>query len=148
MTVIVGVGSPHGDDQLGWLAIDRLRPRLSSGTSAEKVHGGVEILEILEGHDAAVIIDSARPAGLPGTRRVFTWPCPELAQVASVSTHSLGVVEALNLAETIGSLPRCVRIHTIEAHDTSPGAQLSASVADRLDDLVDGVLRDLDRGDH
>ena len=36
MSLIVGLGSPHGDDQLGWVAIDRLRPRLPAGISARQ----------------------------------------------------------------------------------------------------------------
>ena len=31
MSLIVGLGSPHGDDQLGWVAIDLLQPRLPAG---------------------------------------------------------------------------------------------------------------------
>ena len=36
MSLIVGLGSPHGDDQLGWVAIDRLRPLLPAGISARQ----------------------------------------------------------------------------------------------------------------
>ena len=95
MSVIVGLGSPHGDDQLGWVAIDRLRPRLPAGIAAHKVRGGIELLECLEGQDAAVVIDAAAPAGRPGTIRSFAWPSPELAGCAPWSTHGLGLVEAL-----------------------------------------------------
>ena len=102
MSLIVGLGSPHGDDQLGWVAIDRLRPRLPAGISAQKVRGGLELIECLEGHDAAVVIDAASPAGRPGTIRSFTWPCPELAHCALLSSHGLGLVEAIQLAEALG----------------------------------------------
>ena len=83
MSLIVGLGSPHGDDQLGWVAIDLLRPRLPAGTSAHKVRGGLELIECLDGHDAAVVIDAASPAGRPGSIRSFTWPCPELVNAFS-----------------------------------------------------------------
>ena len=35
MSLIVGLGSPHGDDRLGWVAVDRLRLRLPAGISAQ-----------------------------------------------------------------------------------------------------------------
>jgi hydrogenase maturation protease len=148
MSVIVGLGSPHGDDQLGWFAVDRLRARLPEGVAADKVRDGLELLERLGGQDSAVIIDAAAPAGQPGTIRSFVWPSPELAQCAPWSTHGLGLVDALRLAETLGRLPRRVSIYTIEARDTSPLAPLGEDVPQRLDAVVEAVLRDLTcRGD-
>ena len=46
MSLIVGLGSPHGDDQLGWVAVDRLRPRLPAGISAHKVRGGARAARV------------------------------------------------------------------------------------------------------
>jgi len=143
MSLIVGLGSPHGDDQLGWVVVDRLRPRLAAGITADKVHGGLELLDALGGHHAAIVIDAAAPAGRPGTIRSFAWPAPELARCALWSTHGLGLVQALQLAETLGRLPQRVRIYTIEAQDTSPGAPLSGNVARRLDAVVEAVLVDV-----
>ena len=79
MSLIVGLGTPHGDDQVGWVAIDRLRPRLPTGIVAHRVRHGVELLEHFEGHERAVVIDAAAPSGRPGAIRSFVWPCPELA---------------------------------------------------------------------
>ena len=143
MSLILGLGSPHGDDQLGWVAIDRLRPRLPSGVSAYKVRSGLDLLDRLEGHDAAVVIDTRAPAGRPGAIRSFVWPCPEQAHSFLLSSHSLGLIEAFQLAEALGRLPRHVTIHTIEARDTSPGASLSDDIARQLDALVESVLGNL-----
>jgi hypothetical protein len=46
-TVIVGLGGPHGDDQLGWAAIDRLRSWMPDHIAAHKADGGIELLELL-----------------------------------------------------------------------------------------------------
>jgi hydrogenase maturation protease len=140
MSLIVGLGSPHGDDQLGWVAIDRLRPLLPDAISARKVRDGFELLEVLEGHDSAVIIDAAAPTGRPGSIRSFKWPSPELVHCIPLSSHGLGLVEAIQLAETLGRLPDHVKIYTIEAQDTSPGAPLGDDIARQLDALVDYVL--------
>jgi hydrogenase maturation protease len=143
VTVIVGLGSPHGDDQLGWIAVDRLRPRLPAGISAHKVPGGLELLECLKGQDSAVVIDAAAPAGRPGTIRSFAWPSPALAGCAPLSTHGLGLIDALNLAEALGTLPRRVSVYTIEAKQLSPGALLSWEVAQGLDAVLEAILADL-----
>ncbi len=143
MTLIAGLGSPHGDDQLGWVAIDRLRPRLPAGIIATKFRDGIDLLECLDGQDAAVVIDAVEPAGQPGTIRSFQWPCPELVACLKLSTHGLSLVEALCLAECLGRLPRRLNIHTIEAKDNSPGALLSQEIARRLDSVVDRILDDV-----
>jgi hydrogenase maturation protease len=143
MSLVVGLGSPQGDDQLGWVAIDWLRPRLPEGIVAEKVRDGVELLLRLEGHDTAVVIDAAIPAGQPGLVRSFVWPAPELVQCAPWSTHGLGLVAALRLAEALGCLPRHVSIYTIEAHDVSAIGDLSDDVAQPLDSVVEAVIRDV-----
>jgi hydrogenase maturation protease len=143
MTLIAGLGSPHGDDQLGWVAIDHLRPRLPAGIIAHKVHNGIDLLECLEGQDTAIVIDAVAPAGQPGTIRSFQWPCPELAFCVPLSTHGLGLVEVFYLAETLGRLPRRVNIYTIEAQDTAPGAPLSPEIARQLDTVLEVVLREV-----
>jgi hydrogenase maturation protease len=143
MSLIVGLGSPHGDDQLGWVAIDRLRPLLPDAISARKVRDGFELLEVLEGHDSAVIIDAAAPAGRPGSIRSFKWPSPELVHCIPLSSHGLGLVEAIQLAEALGRLPHHVKICTMEAQDTSPGAPLGDDIARQLDALVECVLGSL-----
>ncbi len=143
MSLIVGLGSPHGDDQLGWIAIDRLRPQLPAGISAQKVRDGFELLDSLEGHDSAFIIDAAAPAGQPGTCRSFNWPSPLLADGERLTTHSLGLVAALQLAEVLNCLPHRLIIYTIEADDTSPGAPLSNLIAHQLDLLVESLCAEL-----
>ncbi len=147
MTVLIGLGSPHGDDQLGWIAVDRLQPLLPAEIITHKIGSAIKLVDCLEGHETAVVIDATAPAGRPGTHRSFLWPCPELIAGSAWSTHGVGLVEALRLAEALGRLPRRVQIDTIEAAGTTPGAALSDAVARGLDLLMAAVLRDFDGGD-
>ncbi len=140
MTALVGIGSPHGDDWAGWVAVEMLRPRLPAAVASYLIGGAFDLLEILEGHDVVFLVDAAAPAGKPGTIRSFTWPCPVSALPSCLSTHGMGLVEALRLAEALGSLPRHLRIHTIEARDASAGAPLSEEVAQGLETLVEDLL--------
>jgi hydrogenase maturation protease len=138
---IVGLGSPHGDDQVGWIAVDRLRLRLPGDVHAVKAASGVELLGFLAGQDDIIILDAAAPASRPGTIRSFVWPCADLAARGPWSTHGLGLVEALRLAQTLGRIPGQVVIATVEAQSTAPGLSLSRAVARGLDDLVESILR-------
>jgi hydrogenase maturation protease len=138
--LVVGLGSPHGDDRLGWAVVDHLRSRLPAGVSACKVRGGLDLLERLGGLDQVVVVDASVPAGRPGTIRAFEWPCRALAEGGSLSTHGMGLVAALQMAEALGRLPRRVRIIAVEAQDTSPAAGLSAAVARQIDAVATVVL--------
>jgi hydrogenase maturation protease len=138
--LVAGLGSPHGDDQLGWAVVDRLRSRLPAGVPACKVSGGLDLLARLEGHDEAILVDASAPAGRPGTIRAFDWPCDDFAEGRSFSTHGLGLVAALRLAEALGRPPRRVHIVAVEAQETAPGADLSGAVARRLEDAAGVVL--------
>lgn len=134
--LVVGLGSPHGDDRLGWAAVDRL----PAGIVAVKAAGGLDLLDWLAGQDELVIIDAAVPAGRPGTVRSFVWPRDDLGACSGLSTHGPGLVEALQLAEALGRLPRLVRIETVEAQQTSPCAPLSEAALRGLDQLVASLL--------
>jgi hydrogenase maturation protease len=143
-SALIGLGSPYGDDQLGWIAVDRLRPRLPEGVVAVKAAGGLDVLEFLTGQDEVVIMDSSTPAGRPGTIRWFAWPCGDLAERVSWSTHGPGLVEALRLAGTLGLLPRRVSIATVEAEtqtrEIAPDTPLGATAARGLEGLLESIL--------
>jgi hydrogenase maturation protease len=144
--LIVGLGSPHGDDQIGWAVVERLCPRLPVGATARAVGGGLDLLACLEGQDTAIVVDAAMPSGRPGRVRVFEWPCPDLAGCRPMSTHRPGLVEALRLAEVLGRLPRRVRIYAVEAEAVQPVAALSPRAATGVDAVADAILDDLEAG--
>jgi hydrogenase maturation protease len=143
LPLVLGIGSPHGDDRIGWLAVEKIRRRSPVPVVAHTVSGGIELLEHLSDCEAAFVIDAAYPAGTPGAMQSVVWPHVAIAGTPLLSTHGLSLFEALRLAEILGSLPRHVSIHTVEALCTSPGDSLSGEVARQLEPLVDAVLRDI-----
>ena len=138
--LIIGLGSPHGDDRAGWAVVERLRSR--GGASARSARDGSDVLMALEGEDDVVLVDASAPSGCPGRLRAYTWPSPALGQARLLGTHALGLVEALRLAESLGSLPRRVRVLAIEAESSEIGASLGPSVARAVDRLVEQLLAD------
>jgi hydrogenase maturation protease len=143
--LVAGLGSSNGDDQLGWVVIDRLRPRLPAGVSTGKVLGGLELLECLEGQDEVIVVDASAPAGRPGTIRSFDWPCRDLIEGTFLSTHGVGLTTALRMAEALGRLPRRVCIIAVEAQELAPAAILSGVVAQQIDVVTEVVLEAIGR---
>ena len=73
----------------------------------------------------------ARPG--PG-RSAGPWP---------VSSHGLGLEDAIGLARALDRMPGRLIVHAVEAADLSQGTGLTPAVAAVIDTLVAAVLRDL-----
>jgi hydrogenase maturation protease len=135
---IIGLGSPNGDDQLGWAAVARLAR--AGVADALRARDGIELLMALEGREEVIVIDASAPSGSPGRVRRIAWPSRGLAGEPAVSTHGLGLVAALRMAEALGRLPSRVTIYTVEAAASTPGAPLSAAAERGLVRLVATIL--------
>lgn len=144
---IIGVGSPFGDDQLGWQAVEWL---MHSGLSQRFSHmhlafnqadrPGALLLEQLRGTDAAIIIDAMQSGAVPGTLRAFTLE-QLLAQPSGLlSSHAFGVAQTLALGASLGGLPRMLRVLGIEMGAETGGAQLMGTTAHQLVSNVEAIL--------
>lgn len=125
---VVGVGSPNGDDAVGWDVVRRLQGRLT-GVECHCVHGGQQLLDLLDGRGTLVLIDAVVSGTPPGAIHHLKWPDPRLESLHPGSTHGLRPGEALRLAATLGLLPPHVYVFGIEVADVAPNAGLSPAVA-------------------
>lgn len=137
-SLAVGLGSPHGDDRVGWEVIDRLAVRTQ--LPAAKARDGVELLQMISGQVQVLVIDAAAPSGHPGRMRQFEWPVHDLDIASLVSSHGLGVVDALRMAQTLGCAPHRAIVITIEASQTGPLCFLSDEVERSIDRLVECLI--------
>jgi hydrogenase maturation protease len=110
---VVGIGTPHGDDAVGPAVIERLRSEgLPAGVSAESSGDPLTLVDAA-GSRVLVVVDATRTGIAPGTVHE---PSPESLQGdRSVSSHGLGVREALSLAAALGRVPEQLWIVGIEA---------------------------------
>jgi hydrogenase maturation protease len=145
--VILGVGSPFGDDRIGWEAADAVRaaawyPARQPGLRAVALdRPGLGLLDEMAEVDQAIVIDAMRTGGRPGTIRRLV-PGELGAGVRTFSGHDAGVAEALCLGRVLGLLPPRIAVFGIEAssaHDGEPAVALRAA----LPRLVSMLLREL-----
>jgi hydrogenase maturation protease len=150
---VIACGNPNaGDDGAGVLAVAAVRGRLESLPGVEVVaHASpLEVVHLLEDADAVVVVDAIRtPDGgrAPGTLvRAEAGPDGLPAEIrSSLSSHGLGVAEAVGLAAAIGRVPRVV-VLGVEAQTSGLGEVLSGAVErglPQLGDLVVDEVRDL-----
>jgi hydrogenase maturation protease len=101
---VVGLGSPHGSDAVGWLVIERLRRQ--AGLRADLVTATPDRLtDLARDCRRLVVVDACRGELATGEILRLEWPDPRIDQWPALSTHGFGAGEALRLAEALGWLP-------------------------------------------
>jgi hydrogenase maturation protease len=140
LVCLIAVGSPHGDDQIGWHLVERLRRKPLRGIQATAVSDPVRILDHLERCATLVLVDACRSGARAGLIHRLVWPDPRLPERDNASTHGFGVARVLELAAALGRLPPQVVLIGVEAQTVSPTAEMSLAVRRALPALYRQVL--------
>ncbi|HXF92489.1 MAG TPA: hydrogenase maturation protease [Nitrospiraceae bacterium] len=144
---IIGLGNAFGgDDAVGLLAARRLGGLVAGRAEVvEAEMAGLELLELMQGVDAVILIDAARTGQPAGTiHRFDASTTPLAAPVFTHSTHALNAVDALELARVLGRLPGRVLVYGIEVEEVGAGRPLSPAVGVALEQVVRQVLAEVE----
>jgi hydrogenase maturation protease len=144
-TCVVGVGSPHGDDAVGWLLAEELRQRDPTAADVVALRSPTELLGRLSGCRKLILVDACSGGQPAGTIRRLTWPDSAIAALSSPSSHGLGVGTVLALAEALGELPPEVVVYAVEMNDCLPGQTASDMVRRALPELCRCVLAEVNQ---
>lgn len=121
MIRIIGIGSPFSDDAVGLEAARSLSE--SPPPNCEIIEAdrpGASLIEMIDGADAAILIDAACSGAKPGTLHEFGFDKLERCAAAGlVSSHDLGVANAVELARKLGRAPERGMILAIEIAPTA-----------------------------
>jgi hydrogenase maturation protease len=144
--VIIGVGNEfRRDDGAGPAVVARLRGRVPAGTGLLVSDGEpVRMIEAWDGAALAVVVDAVRaePA-VPGRLHRLDLDRADAAPPGTVSSHGLGLGDAIGLALALDRMPGRLIVHAVEAGDLSQGTGLTPAVAAVIDALAAAVLHDL-----
>jgi len=137
--IVIGVGNPtRGDDAAGLEVARRVR----SIETHQARNGSYELIDVWEGADEVIIVDAAKSGAPPGTIHRFETDHEPLPHgVLATSTHSVGVIEAIEMARSLGRLPERVVVYGIEVSNLTPGVGLS----DEVEEAVNEVVMEIDR---
>ena len=145
--LIIGVGNLLlKDEGVGVHVAQELQKRtLPAGV--EVYDGGVEgigLLDFFREASKLLLIDAAEMSLKPGTVVRFT---PEnvkdLGGGGKFSTHDVGLLEVLELAQALGHCPEDVVIIGIQPKEISWGTDLSLEVQASIPQVLEMVMKDL-----
>lgn len=146
--MILGVGSPFGDDRLGWVAIEALQrsAALAAATGASLSFAALDrpgALLLAHWHDAdrVIVVDAVHSGAPPGTPHRFE--SAALAAAEPVSSHGFGLASALELARALDCLPSRLVAYGIEIDRSNSGFSLSEPVRHALSGLIREIEREV-----
>jgi hydrogenase maturation protease len=145
-TLIVGIGSPHGDDVAGWKVAELLANDLDqNGICVKKATSPIQILDWIESVDELILCDACRGLGDPGDVRQWDWPAHELVHASWSGTHDFSLTASLQLADRLDRLPPKVVIWTVEAAMGDTLDAMSPAVGAAVPTLVRLIASELVR---
>lgn len=139
----VGIGSPHGDDQIGWVVVSELAKVMPGEVDAKTARQPTELLDWLHDVDDLIVCDACHSGGATGELYRWTWPTHSLVTHERSGSHDLTFPYVLALAERLGKLPKRVTVWGIELTDSSPIGSLSVAMKNALPRIVQTIADDL-----
>lgn len=154
--VVIGVGNEYRrDDGIGPALIAALEDRWLPGVKLIVSDGEpARLIDDWAGAPLAVVVDAvlcdpSTPGEIHRTevsleQLAAADPGDSAVETHTAGSHSLGIPDALRLAEALDRLPQRLVVYAVEAADLAFGTDLSTPVAAALPRLVDAVLSVLD----
>ena len=145
---IIGVGSPFGDDQAGWLVAralqctDLIAGLPCSASIIELDRPGVRLLHHFQNAHTVVLIDAICSGAPVGTIHQIV-DSSGIEHGTGVSSHGLGVASALALARELGSLPSNLIVYGIAIRSATAQTAPSKTVVESASKLAQRICRDL-----
>jgi hydrogenase maturation protease len=140
-TLLVGLGSPHGNDQIGWLVAGRVARRRPAKVVVRLARSPADLCDWTDGFQRLVVCDACRGNGQPGTVYRLRWPWDEELPLGWPDTHRMPLGAVLELLSALSRLPPMVAVWGIEIGpdaaepaDAAPSwlAATAQQVAERL----------------
>lgn len=141
--LIIGIGSPLGDDRVGLVAAERLRMRLGArATIRSAERAGVHLIDLWAPTDRVILLDAVLTGARPGT--VQRIPAERIASTRFPwSSHGIGLGETISLARVLNQLPARLVLLGVEIASPPHGMDLSPGIADAVPHLIQRVLEEI-----
>lgn len=142
---LIGIGNHFRcDDAAGLEVVRRLRLAHPPGVILNEQEGDpASLIEAWSTVEESLVVDAINSGSEPGRLHRFdVTDAPLPTEIFNVSTHALGLPEAVELARELGRLPRLV-VYGIEGESFEAGEGLSDPVQKTVEKLVMDLYHEL-----
>lgn len=152
---LIGIGSPFGDDQAGWKVIDILKeknnfknyiPRRLNFMTLDRP--GINLLACMDINSIIILIDAMKSGCDIGSLHRYENPQLHFPETV-LSTHGMGVIQALQLGLALDQLPKKLIFYGIEIGKLTKTSDISHAIetaililAERLEDELLTLLNE------
>jgi hydrogenase maturation protease len=148
-TLLIGIGNSYRqDDSIGKIVVRKIKHRNLPFVRALEHEGeGTSLMEMWTGADRVIVVDAVSSGSVVGTVHRFDatlHPLP--GQIFSVSTHTFGLVAAVELARALKQLPGRFVVFGIEGNRFNVGGKLSIRARKAVPRVIDCVLEEARTG--
>ncbi|EHL30424.1 hydrogenase maturation protease [Legionella drancourtii] len=139
---VLGIGSPFGDDQVGWKVAEALKKHISKYANIPQHvlieshdRPGIRLIELMREASTVFIIDAVKSNSEIG--KIHRFKNKEIfASENRFSTHDIGVSQALQLGGALNALPDNIILYGIEIDTIEFGSNLSQRVKCAMEQVV------------
>lgn len=144
-TIVIGIGNRfRRDDGAALRVIGMLSDRVPTSVLLVESDGEpTRLIDSWTDVHLAVVIETVRRGDPPGTVAAVEWETCTGSSAAphrEHGSHSLGVLEAIELGDAVGRMPGRLRLIGIEPEDVGWGEGLSPAIATGVDTATRLVL--------
>lgn len=152
-TLILGIGSPFGDDRAGWLVVEELeqvsavREMVAKNLLILEVadRPGINLINWLLGDYQRIILIDMVKTNLEISGSIYKLQANEIIGFSGMlSSHSLGVSASLALAKELGINITNVEFWGIEGSVVSPESEVSQAILTGVSQVSQKILADPD----
>lgn len=143
---LIGIGNPfRSDDGVGWFVVDTLDNVLPPSITRCKVKADPALLlHLFETHSTVFIVDATqRETTDAAWLRLDATATSALEKEKITSTHGITLREAIELARTLGQLPKQLTLYLIPAENFEPSNTLTPSVKKAAERLATTLKKEL-----
>ena len=144
-TMVIGIGSSHGDDQIGWKVIDELASREIGGLTLKKLATPFELIDEIDRANEVHIVDAVTCASEKVTRARYGdhQNNAVFAETKNQGTHDFGLLRSLELAESLGKPTDHITLWLGTGETFEPLTAMSKQATDSISECVSKILREI-----
>ena len=141
--VVIGIGSAHGEDAVGWRVVERLRESEIPDVQWIVARNPLEILDRCDGVASLYLVDGCVGPKVGRLHRM-TWPDLQIEQERWRTSHGTDLAGVLRLGTELEMLPPSITLWAIECE----GSSIEGSWSDALQRGIEIAVEEIARALH